>query len=1176
MYISWLCPTSNELILTRQFHSSMSNLGRQFDAIVACQGMDVCKPYLKNNPFLTALDCKNKINPDLALHFVGELMNNTQEEFLGELRLGRKLTNLGQTAAGGLVIFLGLLFLLADPVLALVGPRAALAGFLVIVVLISTAVSVIELLGGSGERGGTYVLVHEILGGWSAFLTGWGLLAGSVLALAGLLTMAAVQLVEVIPGLSLEPRLVTLLLLALLVLIQIFQLSPRSIRLTTVAILLSGLLVLVLITTLPDINLALFRNAPRLQISTLNHAIGLLSISYVAIESLLSSRRLIRDPGRHLPGAIFTILVIGGLLSVLVFFILSGISTPSQIEGSHLINDLAVAGFLPLLLIRLLIFSFLLLAANGCLMTATRQLNLFSLEGAVPAGLRRMLGPVPMPVLLFLLIALLATPLILFFDQERMIAIGAGLFLLVMTVLNFAAIYSLRTEPERRRFFEVPFAPLIPALAIVLNLVILRALPGKTLLWGFGWLLIGLVYYFLYARYHQVEAQEGEVVFGRVRQVRDREARYRILVPIASGEERQIVLRVATSLSHQLNGEVIPLQIIEVPDPLAIEEGRRIARERNTLFRWSTRIGDRASVPIHPITRLARNISEGIIDTAIEEDCNLVLLSWAINRQDTEARIGQVLNTVVREAPCDVLVVAYKKERLQNQLQSIEAGDGRSREAQTADGEYRFRPSQILVPTSGGPNAPLGIRLALLLAREFDAKVTTIYAADIDAGKEEIEQGERRIQQTIEAMREQAAELPAVSDGGVSLEDIHIEGKVIRSENVVEGIAHAGEAYDLTMLGASEESLIDQVLFGSIPEQVALMSETPVIIVKRYQGLSRLWLRRFWNTIYDALPTLNREEQIEVYRETHRGARPDVDFFVMMGLSTLIATFGLLQNSSAVIIGAMLVAPLFSPLIALGLAIVQGNVRLLRLAIESTLKGVALSIGLASLLAIVAPFKNLTPEINARSLPNLYDLAVAVASGAAGAYAVARKDVAAALPGVAIAAAMVPPLGVIGIGLALGNLALTGGAILLFATNLVAIALAGSLTFLLLGFRPGGHAGRETHLRRGLVTTIVLFVLVSIPLGFFLVQSIDTSSVKEQIQTTVVQEIEKLPDIELVSQDNIQFSTQDQYMLVTIPIYTTGPVPKGVPGQLSQKLTEAIHHPVKVRLVIMPIIQSQP
>jgi uncharacterized hydrophobic protein (TIGR00271 family) len=1103
-------------------------------------------------------------------------MNNSQEEFLGELRLGRKLTNLGQTAAGGLVIFLGLTFLLADRILALVGPRAALAGFLVILVLLLTSVSVIELLGGSGERGGTYVLVHEILGGWSAFLTGWGLLAGSVIALAASLQMAAVQLVEALPSISVEPALVALILLALLVIIQIFQLTPRRIRLTTVAILLSSLLILVLLSTLPDIDLELFRSAPRFQVSLLNHAVALLSISYIAIESLLSSRRLIRDPGRHLPGAIFTTLLIGGFILVFVFFIISGINTPSQIQGSQLINDLAVAGFLPLVLLRLLIFSFLMLAANGSLMTATRQLNLFSLEGAVPAGLRRMSGPVPMPVLLFLMIALLATPLTLFVVPTSMMATAAGLFLLVMAVLNFAAIYSLRTEPQRRRFFVVPFAPLIPALAIVLNLVLLRALPEEPLLWGFAWLLIGVLYYFAYARYHQVAAQEGEVVFGRVRQVRDQEPRYRILVPIGSGEERQMVLRVATSLSHQLNGEVIPLQIIEVPDPLAIEEGRRTARERNTLFRWSTRIGDSAGVPIHPITRLARNISEGIIDTAVEEDCNLVLLSWAITRQDTEARISQVLNTVVREAPCDVLVVAYKRERLKNQLQSIEPGNGKSGEAQIIDGEYRFHPSQILVPTSGGPNAPLGIRLALLLAREFDAKVTTIYAADVDASKDEIEEGERRIQQTIEAMREQAADLTDISGGKLTLEDIHIEGKVIRSENVVEGIAHAGEAYDLTLLGASEESLIDQVLFGSIPEQVALKSETPVIIVKRYQGLPRLWLRRVWNTIYEALPTLNREEQIEVYRETHRGARPDVDFFIMIGLSTLIATFGLLQNSSAVIIGAMLVAPLFSPLIALGLAIVQGNVRLLRLAIESTLKGVALSIGLAGLLAVLAPFKNLTPEINARSLPNLYDLAVALASGAAGAYAVARKDVAAALPGVAIAAAMVPPLGVIGIGLALGDLALTGGAILLFATNLVAIALAGSVTFLLLGFRPGGHAGREIHLRRGLVTTIILFVLVAIPLGFFLVQSVNNSRIKEQIQTTVVQEIETLPELELVSQDNIQFSTQDQYILVTIPIYTTGSVPGGVPDQLSQQLSEAIHHPVKVRLVVMPIIQSQP
>ena len=100
---------------------------------------------------------------------------------------------------------------------------------------------------------------------------------------------------------------------------------------------------------------------------------------------------------------------------------------------------------------------------------------------------------------------------------------------------------------------------------------------------------------------------------------------------------------------------------------------------------------------------------------------------------------------------------------------------------------------------------------------------------------------------------------------------------MISANNVVEGISEAGSEFDLVLIGASEESLIDQVLFGSIPEQVARECPAPVIIVKHYRGLPRLWLMRTWIAIFEALPTLSREEQIEVYRTIHRDARPDVD-----------------------------------------------------------------------------------------------------------------------------------------------------------------------------------------------------------------------------------------------------------------------------------------------------------
>jgi len=224
------------------------------------------------------------------------------------------------------------------------------------------------------------------------------------------------------------------------------------------------------------------------------------------------------------------------------------------------------------------------------------------------------------------------------------------------------------------------------------------------------------------------------------------------------------------------------------------------------------------------------------------------------------------------------------------------------------------------------------------------------------------------------------------------------------------------------MLGASRESTVNRVLFGDIPEKVAAASPAPVIIVKRRVGPMTNWLRRALDRLSAWMPRVSAEERVDVYRSIRRGARPDADYFVMIGLAAAIASFGLLLNSPAVIIGAMLVAPLMAAIVGLGMGIMMGDVRLLKLAASATLRGMLLAITVGFVIGLLASNSIQTGEVLSRTQPALLDLGVALASGAAGAYALCRKDVSASLPGVAIAAALVPPLATVGIGLAVGGL----------------------------------------------------------------------------------------------------------------------------------------------------------
>lgn len=206
-------------------------------------------------------------------------------------------------------------------------------------------------------------------------------------------------------------------------------------------------------------------------------------------------------------------------------------------------------------------------------------------------------------------------------------------------------------------------------------------------------------------------------------------------------------------------------------------------------------------------------------------------------------------------------------------------------------------------------------------------------------------------------------------------------------------------------------------------------------------------------------------------------SRLSVDFLVMLTASTAIATLGLFLNSPAVIIGAMIIAPLIRPLTGLSLACLTADLLLLQRALLTLVTGTALGGCIACLLASLLSGIELTPEILARTRPNLIDLGVAMIAGAVGAYCQTKEELADTLAGVAIAVALVPPLGVAGIGLARLDANVWTGAALLYATNLVGISVAGAIVFLLLGYSPLRQA------RTGLLISGALVCILVLPLG---------------------------------------------------------------------------------------------
>ena len=207
-------------------------------------------------------------------------------------------------------------------------------------------------------------------------------------------------------------------------------------------------------------------------------------------------------------------------------------------------------------------------------------------------------------------------------------------------------------------------------------------------------------------------------------------------------------------------------------------------------------------------------------------------------------------------------------------------------------------------------------------------------------------------------------------------------------------------------------------------------------------------------------------------------------YLFMTVMSAGIAVLGLLLSSPAVVVGAMLISPLMSPILGLGFSLALFDFAELRRSLTALAIGAVAAVAFTALIVLASPPKAPTAEILARTRPNLFDLLVALFAALAGTFAIIRGR-GETIVGVAIATALMPPLAVVGYGLATGNMPVLGGSLALFVTNLLTIALAATVTARFYGF--GHHLSRKQSWAQ---TTVLLlaFAIMAVPLALALGQ----------------------------------------------------------------------------------------
>lgn len=940
-----------------------------------------------------------------------------------------RIFGLSDAVALGLSIGVGLgLTALAPFIWQLAGKDTPLVYALATILFIPLILSYSERAQETPGSASFYQLARLAGRAWYVFLVGWLVLAGHI-AVAGLLAESVA-------------------LRVLGILKQLFNSKPDELWVLTVIIALAGinelfsagrrstirnrLVWLCLFTFFCIVVWALFEHVPekaelpkRLPLSNWLATIAMLAGSLWAMEVITGARQQLRDPDRTMPLAILIVLAVMSLVGVIGAFVT--IRFP-DLAMRNILKDLSWSDSRFVLAAVLIGIILCWIGLSRILASGTRLVSAMLNDGFFP---RSSDAPKRKTTTIVTLLIVFASVLILTVSgvsRSVMANVAAITYLWSFLLMMTPYIRQSRATALTDRGLKLPLHPFVPVLACVIALYLSALLTLPVLIGAVVWIVVGAIYYRLYGFRGNVVAQRKMAVVGD-REALPQKGLFRVLVAVKPDQSVSSLIRVGAAVAHANDGELLVLHSQLSDKLLSPLAARNVAESAWRRLQEIVSSIESPPVSVRPLIRIAPDPAIAILETAREYKVDFILLGAPSAAADSEDDQKPVVAQVFHRTARPVAIV---------------------------NGAVDRPPCRILVAAAAASNLNIGLRFGRAIGADQAVEITLL------------------------------TDTAANDDDDEKSDDAHItiERKGLEGGDPKRAIDRLAADYDLLVIGAEVDPATNQAVLDGIPLELAKgRKQQPTVIVKATQPIRTRWLSHLVRIMAGILPTLSLSERSEVFAAMSRGARANIDYYMLILLSSAIATLGLILNSGAIIIGAMLVAPLMNPILAIGNGLVLGNFMLMRRGLKAVLNGVCIVIAVAAAFVIFLPVHEPGSEILARTEPNVFDLLVALAAGAAAAYGVSRKSVAAALPGVAIAVALVPPLCVVGYGFGTARFLVAGGALLLFATNFAAIIMAGAAVFYFLGFRPS-KTTRGAITRKALVLAIVGLVVLTIPLGF--------------------------------------------------------------------------------------------
>jgi len=525
-------------------------------------------------------------------------------------------------------------------------------------------------------------------------------------------------------------------------------------------------------------------------------AMGLTFIAFQGYEVIAQCSEEVIDPKRNIPRAIFVALAIVIPIYLLVAFVAIGAISGGGIPTWQYLGQKkeiamveAARQFMPggaVLFLLGGLFS-TVSALNATIYSSSRVAFAMARDANLPDAIGRINERRRTPHVAIIASAIIVIIMALALPIEDVACAADIMFLLVFMQVNLAVIRLRRTRKDLERGFKVPLFPLIPILGIATQIFILvfliRYSPTAALT-AAAWIGVGAVVHYGYASKKEAHVEMVREAVGRLER-----KEYRILVALADQESVAPLIGVASALAREFDGEIVALTVMEVPfqTPLATARGLPGMAEKRALLRLAEHVAREANVPCERVIRISHRLSDGILETAREENCNFIVLGRS-QRPSLGARLVKSgIEQVLSHAPCHVAVV--------------KGGSPRA-------------PLRIVAAVNDERNGRLAMQLLPAFARGWNvaAKVVGFTAGGNTA-------------------RSRAALEKTVKESGLS----RVEVKIIEDGHLATRIAAEASPNDAILMGDAEWSGLSRLVVPDVADAVAEKHEQMVILVRAYR-----------------------------------------------------------------------------------------------------------------------------------------------------------------------------------------------------------------------------------------------------------------------------------------------------------------------------------------------------